>query len=192
MIEPPGQGNVLALECKQVCKQFSSGKRVVNALQDVSLKVAKGSVVGLVGPDGAGKTTLLRLAAGLLLADSGMISVFGYDCNQQVTDVHRLIGYMPQRFGLYEDLSVAENLDLYANLHGVSQTERQQRFDELMQMTGLEPFTQRLAGRLSGGMKQKLGLACTLLSQPFLLLLDEPSVGVDPVSRRELWVNNAP
>jgi ABC-2 type transport system ATP-binding protein len=187
MIEPPGQGNVLALECKQVCKQFSSGKRVVNALQDVSLKVAKGSVVGLVGPDGAGKTTLLRLAAGLLLADSGMISVFGYDCNQQVADVHRLIGYMPQRFGLYEDLSVAENLDLYANLHGVSQTERQQRFDELMQMTGLEPFTQRLAGRLSGGMKQKLGLACTLLSQPALLLLDEPSVGVDPVSRRELW-----
>ena len=187
MTESLEQRNALALECKQVCKQFTTGKRVVNALQDVSLNVSKGAIVGLVGPDGAGKTTLLRLAAGLLLADSGRISIFGYDCNQQVADVHSLIGYMPQRFGLYEDLSVAENLDLYANLHGVSHKERQQRFNELMQMTGLEPFTQRLAGHLSGGMKQKLGLACTLLSQPALLLLDEPSVGVDPVSRRELW-----
>ncbi|HFD12583.1 MAG TPA: ABC transporter ATP-binding protein [Crenotrichaceae bacterium] len=179
--------DTLALACHQVCKQFTVGQRTVEALSDVSLSVTKSSVVGLVGPDGAGKTTLLRLAAGLLVADSGAISVFGQDCDRQVDSVHQLIGYMPQRFGLYEDLSVGENLNLYADLHGVSQVERQQRFDDLMHMTGLASFTQRLAGKLSGGMKQKLGLACTLLSQPQLLLLDEPSVGVDPVSRRELW-----
>ncbi len=179
--------DALALACHQVCKRFTVGRRTVEALRDVSLSVTKSSVVGLVGPDGAGKTTLLRLAAGLLVADSGTISVFGQDCDQKVDSVHQLIGYMPQRFGLYEDLNVEENLNLYANLHGVSQIERQQRFEDLMHMTGLMPFTQRLAGKLSGGMKQKLGLACTLLSQPQLLLLDEPSVGVDPVSRRELW-----
>jgi ABC-2 type transport system ATP-binding protein len=187
MTDSPEPVETLALACHHVCKQFNVGQRTVEAVRNVSLSVAKGAVVGLVGPDGAGKTTLLRLAAGLLIADSGTISVFGNDCNQQVGAVHQLIGYMPQRFGLYEDLSVAENLNLYANLHGVSQSERKQRFHDLMHMTGLAPFTQRLAGRLSGGMKQKLGLACTLLSQPQLLLLDEPSVGVDPVSRKELW-----
>ena len=187
MSDSPLPGDTFALELQQVCKQFISGQRTVNGVQDVSLAVSKGAIVGLVGPDGAGKTTLLRLAAGLLLPDAGTISVFGYDCNQQVAEVHGLIGYMPQRFGLYEDLSVAENLNLYADLHSVNHLERDQRFQELMWMTGLAPFIQRLAGRLSGGMKQKLGLACTLLSQPELLLLDEPSVGVDPVSRRELW-----
>jgi len=181
------QADTIALELNKVCKQFTSGLGSINALSDVSLTVPKGAVVGLVGPDGAGKTTLIRLATGLLLPDTGTVSVFGYDCNHQVANVHDLIGYMPQRFGLYEDLSVAENLNLYADLHSVDRSQREQRFHELTRMTGLAPFTKRLAGRLSGGMKQKLGLACTLLSQPALLLLDEPSVGVDPVSRRELW-----
>lgn len=176
-----------ALELQQLSKQFISGQRSINALKNISLTVNKGAVIGLVGPDGAGKTTLLRLVAGLLRPDTGTIRVFGYDCVDQLVDVHALIGYMPQRFGLYEDLSVLENLNLYANLHGVSRSVREQRFQELMSMTGLAAFTERLAGQLSGGMKQKLGLACTLLSQPALLLLDEPSVGVDPVSRRELW-----
>lgn len=178
---------VLAVAIKQLGKQFTIGKRVINALQAVSLMIRKGEVVGLIGPDGAGKTTLLRLVAGLLVPSKGTINVFGHDSVQQGDDIHRLCGYMPQRFGLYEDLSVTENLNLYADLHGVSLSVRQQRIEDLMHMTGLAPFTQRLAGRLSGGMKQKLGLACTLLSNPALLLLDEPSVGVDPVSRRELW-----
>jgi drug efflux transport system ATP-binding protein len=187
MTDPESHQNHSALEFKNVHKHFKVAKRTVNALQHITLTVPKGAIVALVGPDGAGKTTLLRLAAGLLLPDSGQVTVFGCDSEQQSTQIHELIGYMPQRFGLYEDLSVAENLNLYADLHGVSHTQRQQRFQELTRMTGLAPFTQRLAGRLSGGMKQKLGLACTLLSQPQLLLLDEPSVGVDPVSRRELW-----
>lgn len=182
-----GFKDVNALELHNVCKHFTVGQRIVNALQNVSLIVPKGAVVGLVGPDGAGKTTLLRLAAGLLLPDSGTVNVFGNDSEHRVTQIHELIGYMPQRFGLYEDLSVGENLNLYAELHSVDLSERQQRYEVLTRMTGLAPFTQRLAGRLSGGMKQKLGLACTLLSQPKLLLLDEPSVGIDPVSRRVLW-----
>lgn len=187
MMDLPFYEDAIALQLQQVSKQFTSGQRTVNALQAVSLRVHQGSVVALVGPDGAGKTTLLRLASCLLLPDSGTITVFGYDCRDQAAKIHALISYMPQRFGLYEDLSVKENLNLYADLHGVSPSMREQRFQELMHMTGLAPFTHRLAGRLSGGMKQKLGLACTLLSQPKLLLLDEPSVGVDPVSRRELW-----
>ncbi|WP_445367000.1 ATP-binding cassette domain-containing protein [Methylomonas sp. BW4-1] len=170
-----------------VSKRFTAGDRVVPALRDISLSLSLGQVTALVGPDGAGKTTLLRLAAGLLLPDSGSISSFGLDTAAAGAQLHQLIGYMPQRFGLYEDLSVLENLNLYADLYGISLQDRQQRFAELMRMTNLQKFNQRLAGRLSGGMKQKLGLACTLLNRPKLLLLDEPSVGVDPLSRRELW-----
>ncbi len=129
----------------------------------------------------------MRLAAGLLVADAGTISVLGRDAATQSLEVQAAIGYMPQRFGLYEDLTVQENLDLYADLQGVPETERPARYDELMHMAGLAPFTRRLAGQLSGGMKQKLGLACALVRQPSLLLLDEPTVGVDPLSRRELW-----
>jgi ABC-2 type transport system ATP-binding protein len=144
-------------------------------------------VTGLVGPDAAGKTTLMRLATGLLVPDSGAISVLGMDAATQSLAVQGAIGYMPQRFGLYEDLSVQENLDLYADLQGVPEAARAQRYSELMHMAGLAPFGRRLAGQLSGGMKQKLGLACALVRRPQLLLLDEPTVGVDPVSRRELW-----
>jgi ABC-2 type transport system ATP-binding protein len=159
----------------------------VRALDGVSFEAGHGELTALVGPDGAGKTTLMRLAAGLLRADAGSLRVLGVDVAADPQQVQDRISYMPQRFGLYDDLTVAENLDLYANLHGVSADDRARRYPELMEMTALGPFTKRLAGQLSGGMKQKLGLACTLVRSPELLLLDEPTVGVDPLSRRELW-----
>lgn len=157
------------------------------AIDTLTTRIDAGRVTGLVGPDGAGKTTLLRLIAGLLLPDDGTLSVCGLDPTRQAGALHRLVAYMPQRFGLYEDLSVIENLELYADLRSVTGTERQEAFERLLAFTGLAPFTGRLAGALSGGMKQKLGLACALIKRPRLLLLDEPSVGVDPISRRELW-----
>src|SRR5919109_1795734 len=160
---------------------------VVHALDGVSLEAAHGTLTAIVGPDGAGKTTLIRLAAGLLTADRGELKVLGFDVSADPQQVQDRIGYMPQKFGLYEDLTVQENLDLYADLHRISEMDRRERYPRLMEMTALGPFTNRLAGRLSGGMKQKLGLACTLVRSPKLLLLDEPTVGVDPLSRRELW-----
>ncbi len=160
---------------------------VAQALDGVSFEARRGAVTALVGPDGAGKTTLIRLCAGLMTADEGELTVLGVDVAADPQQVQARIGYMPQRFGLYEDLTVQENLDLYADLHGVSPARRGERYPRLMEMTALGPFTNRLAGRLSGGMKQKLGLACTLIRLPELLLLDEPTVGVDPLSRRELW-----
>ena len=160
----------------------------VRALDGVSIEVCAGELTALVGPDGAGKTTLIRLMAGLLTADGGTLRVLDIDPAVEPQRIQDRIGYMPQKFGLYEDLSVQENLDLYADLHGVSAEERTRRYPQLMQMTDLGRFTGRLAGRLSGGMKQKLGLACTLVRSPELLLLDEPTVGVDPLSRRELWL----
>lgn len=168
-------------------KSFQVDGRQIQALDAVSLSLSAGVVTGLIGPDGAGKTTLMRLAAGLLLPDAGQLRVLGFDVGREPLAVQSRIGYMPQRFGLYEDLSVRENLDLYADLQGVPKPERAERYGQLMDMTGLGDFLGRLAGRLSGGMKQKLGLACTLVEPPRLLLLDEPTVGVDPVSRRELW-----
>jgi ABC-2 type transport system ATP-binding protein len=177
----------LAVELSAVTKKFVAAGREVYALSRVSLEVKTGLVTGLIGPDGAGKTTIMRLASGLLTPDEGKITTLGIDASRNSIEVQAAIGYMPQRFGLYEDLSVKENLDLYADLQGVPPPERPARYIELMAMTGLGPFTSRLAGRLSGGMKQKLGLACTLVRAPRLLILDEPTVGVDPVSRRELW-----
>tara|TARA_R110001592_G_scaffold363372_2_gene686267 strand:+ start:139969 stop:141720 length:1752 start_codon:yes stop_codon:yes gene_type:complete len=176
-----------ALTFAAVSKTFQSAGRQTVALEGVSFSIQPGRVTGLIGPDGAGKTTLMRLAAGLLLPDTGEIRVLDIDVLDQPLAVQSSVGYMPQRFGLYEDLSVQENLDLYADLQGMPRAKRSARYAELMRMTGLAPFTRRLAGRLSGGMKQKLGLACTLVRSPRLLLLDEPTVGVDPVSRRELW-----
>jgi ABC-2 type transport system ATP-binding protein len=176
-----------ALQLDSVRRSFRSGKRVIQAVDGITASALRGTVTGLIGPDGAGKTTLLRLVAGLLKADDGRIEVLGVDVGRNPLAVQAKLGYMPQHFGLYEDLTVRENLNLYADLQGVPESARQARYDQLMQMTGLGPFTGRMAGRLSGGMKQKLGLACTLLHPPELLLLDEPTVGVDPVSRRELW-----
>lgn len=157
------------------------------ALHDINIHLPKGRIVGLVGPDGAGKTTLIRLIAGLLKPTKGTITVDSFDTIKESHKVHERIGYMPQRFGLYEDLSVIQNLTLYADLRGVKGEERHQSFEKLLAFTALEPFKKRLAKDLSGGMKQKLGLACALIKKPMLLLLDEPSVGVDPISRRELW-----
>ncbi len=177
-----------AIRGRDIRKTFrrETGETIV-ALDDVELDIRHGDLTALVGPDGAGKTTLIRLVAGLMAADGGTLEVLGIDVKGDPQAVQDRIGYMPQRFGLYEDLSVQENLDLYADLHGVSAAERRERYPRLMEMTALGPFTRRPAGRLSGGMKQKLGLACTLVRVPDLLLLDEPTVGVDPLSRRELW-----
>lgn len=157
------------------------------AVAKLTTEITGGSVTGLVGPDGAGKTTLMRMLAGLLKPDSGNITIMGLDPISQGVDVRRHLGYMPQKFGLYEDLTVQENLDLYASLCGMTGESRQQIYQQLLDFTDLSRFTQRLAGKLSGGMKQKLGLACTLISRPKILLLDEPGVGVDPIARQELW-----
>ncbi len=168
-----------------VTKRFAGG--AAPAIDHLSAWIESGHVSGLVGPDAAGKTTLLRLMAGLLLPDEGRLIVCGADTRTDLARIRHQVSYMPQRFGLYEDLSVLQNLNLYADLRGVVGAERQRAFDRLLAFTDLARFTSRLAGQLSGGMKQKLGLACALLSTPRLLLLDEPSVGVDPLSRRELW-----
>jgi pyoluteorin transport system ATP-binding protein len=178
----------LPLVGRDICKTFRRATgEVVRALDGVSLEARHGTLTALVGPDGAGKTTLIRLMAGLMAPDSGTLKVLDLDVVKQPQAVQDRIGYMPQKFGLYEDLSVAENLDLYADLHGIDPAQRARQYPRLLEMTALAPFTKRLAGRLSGGMKQKLGLACTLVRSPELILLDEPTVGVDPLSRRELW-----
>jgi len=179
--------DIPVVEAVDLHKSFGADPARVAAVRALGARVNRGGITGLVGPDGAGKTTFLRLVAGLLLPDAGTLRVLGLDAVEEAELLRGRIGYMPQRFGLYEDLSVAENLELYADLYGLPGSERAARFAELKEFTGLGPFGSRLAGRLSGGMKQKLGLACTLVHPPELLLLDEPSVGVDPISRRELW-----
>jgi len=180
--------NLPVLRARDIHKAFRRDTgEVVRALDGVSLDVGHATLAALVGPDGAGKTTLLRLAAGLMPADAGELKVLGVDVAVDPQQVQERIGYMPQKFGLYEDLSVQHNLDLYADMHGVPAEIRRERYPRLLEMTALGPFLDRLAGRLSGGMKQKLGLACTLVRSPELLLLDEPTVGIDPLSRRELW-----
>lgn len=157
------------------------------ALNNISISAYKGKITGLVGPDGAGKTTLIRLINGLLHAEQGVITVAGFNSKTQAPLIHEITGYMPQKFGLYEDLTVIENLNLYAALRGITGENKEQKFERLLKFTDLKQFQKRMAGDLSGGMKQKLGLACALIGDPQLLLLDEPSVGVDPISRRELW-----
>ncbi|HGK4927117.1 TPA: ATP-binding cassette domain-containing protein [Yersinia enterocolitica] len=157
------------------------------AVASLTTEIHSGAVTGLVGPDGAGKTTLLRMLAGLLKPSHGKLTVVGLDPVENDRQLHSILGYMPQKFGLYEDLTVMENLTLYADLRGVTGEQHRQTFERLLTFTDLTRFTERLAGKLSGGMKQKLGLACTLVGQPKVLLLDEPGVGVDPISRRELW-----
>ncbi|TNE34986.1 MAG: ABC transporter ATP-binding protein [Alphaproteobacteria bacterium] len=164
---------------KGVVKRFASQ----TALDGVDITITPGKITGLVGPDAAGKTTLIRILAGLMAANDGEIAVLG---GAPGTNLEQL-GYMPQRFGLYEDLSVIQNLDLYAELRGLSKEEKPATYGRLLDFTDLARFQDRQAGKLSGGMKQKLGLACALVKTPRLLLLDEPGVGVDPISRRELW-----
>ena len=178
----------LVIEAANVSKEFvRKGRKKTIALTQFSMAAEAGSLTALIGPDGAGKTTFLRMVCGLLSPTAGSLQVLGIDVAKEPQRVQELLGYMPQKFGLYEDLTCQENLNLYADLHGLPREKRQERFARLLNMTGLSPFTGRLAGKLSGGMKQKLGLACTLVRSPKLLLLDEPTVGVDPLSRRELW-----
>ncbi|MFC2337431.1 MAG: ATP-binding cassette domain-containing protein [Negativicutes bacterium] len=180
------RGDVIA--AVNLSKSFAGkNNRSVTALADLTFTVRAGGLTALIGPDGAGKTTLMRLICGLMTPTAGTLTVLGHDVAIESAVLQAKLSYMPQKFGLYEDLTVAENLNLYADLHGIGAKERQSRFAHLLAMTDLASFTDRLAGKLSGGMKQKLGLACTLVRSPALLLLDEPTVGVDPLSRRDLW-----
>ncbi len=172
-----------AVEIRDVVKRFGE----VEALKGITADIEAGRLTGLVGPDGAGKTTLIRLMAALMSPTQGTVRVDGADIIGSAATVHAETGYMPQRFGLYEELSVMENLKLYARLRGLKGEGLDSTFGELLHFTRLEPFVDRRAGKLSGGMKQKLGLACALMARPKVLLLDEPSVGVDPVSRQDLW-----
>ena len=171
--------------CKDIKKDFTLGKETVHALNGISLSINKGRIVGLLGPDGAGKTTLLRILAGLLIPDEGNASVLGYDCVRNAENIQSVIGYMPQKFGLYENLTLHENMKLYAELHQIPLQNQKPRFDELLEMMNLSRFPNRRAGKLSGGMKQKLALACALISDPDILLLDDPTDDVDSSSRRE-------
>ncbi len=159
----------------------------LTAVDHLNLDVREGEIFGLVGPDGAGKTTTMRLLCGLMEPSEGRAVVAGHDVSREVDSMKDQIGYMAQRFGLYTDLTVAENMAFYADLFGITGSERQQLSARLLRMTRMDPFTKRPAGKLSGGMKQKLALMCTLLHKPRVLFLDEPTNGVDPVSRRDFW-----
>ena len=171
------------IETRDLTKRFGT----LTAVDHLNLTVSKGEIFGLVGPDGAGKTTTLRMLCGLMDPTEGSARVAGHDAARESRAVKDSIGYMAQRFGLYQDLTVEENTIFYADLFGIVGDEREQLTARLLRMTRMEPFRDRLAGKLSGGMKQKLALMCTLLHRPQILLLDEPTNGVDPVSRRDFW-----
>jgi len=175
--------NVSLIEVHSISRQFGS----VAAVSDVTLMIKAGDICGLVGSDGAGKTTLLRMIATMIRPTGGSIFVDGLDVVAQRSGVKQILGYMPQRFGLYQDLTVAENLDFFMDIYGIAGAERTRRRDYFLGFSNLLPFLERKAGDLSGGMKQKLGLACVLVHQPKVLILDEPTNGVDPVSRQEFW-----
>lgn len=172
-----------AIRTKGLTKSFGS----LTAVANLNLEVSLGEAFALVGPDGAGKTTTMRLLCGIMTPDSGRAEVLGHDTVRFTKALKKHIGYMPQRFGLYDDLTVAENITFYADLYQVPEGEFQQRFPELLSFANLGDFQNRLAAKLSGGMRQKLGLICALIHKPRLLFLDEPTYGVDPVSRREFW-----
>jgi ABC-2 type transport system ATP-binding protein len=171
------------IQTRELTRRFGG----ITAVDGLTLDIAAGEIFGLVGPDGAGKTTTLRMLCGLMDPTSGSATVAGHDIVRQAQQVKDEIGYMAQRFGLYTDLSVSENMAFYADLFGVTRREREEMTPRLLQMTRMAEFGDRQAGRLSGGMKQKLALMCTLLHRPKILFLDEPTNGVDPVSRRDFW-----
>jgi ABC-2 type transport system ATP-binding protein len=175
-----------AIILNNIVKVFGEGdKQRVTAVDHVSLTINKGEIFSLVGPDGAGKTTVIRMMCGILPLTDGSISLLGYDIQKQKSEVKKHIGYLSQRFSLYQDLTIDENIDFFAEIHKVYKYK--DRKEELLQFTRLTQFRDRLAGKLSGGMKQKLALACTLIHKPDIIFLDEPTTGVDPVSRRDFW-----
>ncbi len=176
------------VEAYELSKKFSRGKNGNYAVEDLSIVVPAGQMFGLLGPDGAGKTTTLRMLASVMPATKGTAKVGGFDTQHEKRQARQMIGYMPQNFSLYPDLSVMENLIFFADINGVHGKRRNERIQEMLAFTRLKDFTDRRAANLSGGMKKKLALACALLHEPQVLLLDEPSTGVDPVSRRELWL----
>ena len=179
-----GSGEVVtmnAVELHEVTKSFGA----IRAVRSLSLTIGKGEMVALVGPDGAGKTTTIRMLCGITQPDAGSLSVLGFDLRTQTAEVKRRIGYLSQKFSLYGDLTVDENIEFFAEIHGVR--DYRPRREELLEFTRLTPFRARLAEKLSGGMKQKLALACTLIHTPEVIFLDEPTTGVDPVSRRDFW-----
>ena len=176
---------MLWLKVKNIKKTFRTDKSVVTALHDISFDVKQGELFGLIGPDGAGKTTLFRILTTLMFADSGRASVDGYDVVKNFKEIRKRVGYMPGRFSLYQDLTVEENLSFFATLFNTSIDENYELIKDIY--IQIEKFKKRKAGALSGGMKQKLALCCTLIHQPVVLFLDEPTTGVDPVSRKELW-----
>jgi ABC-2 type transport system ATP-binding protein len=175
------------IQVDHLSKQFNNGN-TLPAVDDLSLSIPGGVLYGLIGPDGAGKTTTLRMLSSVMLPTSGTVSVLGYDTRKNPDPIRKQIGYMPQNFSLYTDLSVIENLNFFADIQQLDSARKPARILEMMRFTRLEEFKHRRAGTLSGGMKKKLALACALVHEPKLLILDEPSTGVDPVSRRELWV----
>jgi ABC-2 type transport system ATP-binding protein len=177
----------LAIESNLLTKRYLSQKEGPPAIEAISLQVPEGELYGLVGPDGAGKTTLLRILASVMEPTSGSACLVGFDLHRQAEKARHYIGYMPQAFSLYPDLTVRENIHFFADLHGVSKTRRKERVAELLEFARLTAFTARRSENLSGGMRKKLALACALIHEPKVLLLDEPTTGVDPVSRRELW-----
>lgn len=167
--------------------EFIKKYNEITVVKNISLKVEEGELFGLIGPDGAGKTTLLRSICTLLQPTGGKITVEGYETTRHISDIRKILGYMPQRFSLYQDLTVEQNLNFFADLFNVPKDKRKTRFGLLYQFSRLETFKKRLAGALSGGMKQKLALSCALIHTPKVLILDEPTYGVDPLSRQEFW-----
>ena len=177
----------LAIAAHQLSKTFKSERGPVTAVDQLSLEVAAGETYGLIGPDGAGKTTTVRVILGLLTRSAGESSILGFDSMRDSYEIRERVGYIAQQNVLPGDLSVMENMRFFAGVHGVSAAEQKKRIPELLEFAGLGRFGDRLAGRLSGGMKKKLALACSLVHQPRVVMLDEPTLGVDPVSRREFW-----
>ncbi|MCD6426292.1 MAG: ABC transporter ATP-binding protein [Anaerolineales bacterium] len=177
----------LAIETKQLTKQYNSQPEDMFAIQGISLEVPRGQLFGLIGPDGAGKTTTIRILSTAMKPNSGYAKIGGFDVDSQPEDARLLIGYMPQAFSLYPDLTVIENLGFIADIQGVSGSRKKERIGELLAFSRLDRFQKRRSEHLSGGMRKKLALACALIHEPRVLLLDEPTTGVDPVSRRELW-----
>ena len=174
-------------QCEIVAEGLTKSFPGVRAVDALSFDVRAGEIFGLVGPDGAGKTTTLRMLAGIMPPDAGKATVAGFNVVRDPEGAKHALSYMPQRFGLYEDLTVDENINFYADLFGVKRAERIARSTQLLEAAGMSEFRKRLAGNLSGGMKQKLGLVCALIHRPKVILLDEPTTGVDPVSRRDFW-----